>query len=140
MFLGLVVAGVQLFWSMPRRRHTNLTLDLNRTWESEAFIEARLKANTIGENLEEAMESYDKENKREFFTLIAIPNFFEKLGILARRKELNFDEVEDHFGEQISHYYRLFEPWIKAQRRITKELYLDFEFLAMKHEQLRKST
>ena len=139
LFIGLVVAVVQLLWSMPRRRHTNIMLDFNRTWESEAFVETRVMANRHSENLEQIMESYNKENKREFFTLIAIPNFFEKLGILVRRRELNFDEVEDHFGEQISHYYRLFQPWIKAQRQIIPELYVDFEFLAEKREQLHKS-
>lgn len=136
MFIGLVIALWQLLWSMPPRRHIDIILNFNRTWQSEAFTEAKVIANQNAGNLKEMIERYDTENRKEYWLLVGIANFFEDLGTLVKKKQLNFEEVEDHFGPQIYHYYQLFKPWIEARRLERSDLYDYFKSLAEKIEQL----
>lgn len=104
---------------------------LSLQWESDLLREARRLANKSGkQNLRRDLADYDSRNAEELYTLSALPNFFEEIGILIGEGQLSAKHVADRFRPSILYYYDLFSEDIAAKQKEDEEHLVHFQKLA----------
>lgn len=133
-YLTLIVGAVTLFivllaWrqlrSMEKARHSQALLHFREVWDSPRLLRARQAVNNYDEEtLAEAIDTADRENSEEYFTLIAVAEFFEDLALARYRHYVSEEDIWLKFSPSISHYYRLYRKRIEQMRKKEpKELY-----------------
>lgn len=64
--------------------------------------------------------------------MMAVANFFEDIGIMAKSRSWSIKEAKDRFGGPVTHYYGLLKDNIKAQQETDPEFLKNFKDLATK--------
>lgn len=116
-----------------RARESETLMRITQRWDSEELIKARQFVAEHKDDLKEAIEEYQEQNREEYFLITKVANYFEDIGSLADRGYLRKQLIDDLLGDSAEHYYKLYKPYIITQRQKGYiDLYEHFERLAKK--------
>jgi len=62
-----------------RARESETLMRITQRWDSEELIKARQFVAEHKDNLQEAIEEYEKQNREEYFLLTKVANYFEDM-------------------------------------------------------------
>ncbi|MCL0094347.1 hypothetical protein M1N58_00395 [Dehalococcoidales bacterium] len=131
-FYGLVVQFRGMI-EERRARESEILMRITQRWDSEELIKARLFLAKHADNLQEIIEECEKQNREEYFLLTKVGNYFEDIASLVERGYLRKNLIKDLLGDAAEYYYKLYKPFITAQRQKgDTDLYKHFEGLAKK--------
>ena len=116
-----------------RARESETLMRITQRWDSEELIKARLFVAEHKDELKEAIEEYQEQNREEYFLITKVANYFEDIGSLADRGYLRRKLIKDLLGDAAKYYYRLYQTYITQNRQKgATNLYEHFERLAKK--------
>lgn len=133
--LLVLVAAAWYAWdqveSVKRSARLNMLDSLSAQWESDLLREARRLVNESGkQRLGADIDVYVLRNSKELYTLAALPNFFEEMGLLVREGHLNVKDVTSRFRPSIIHYGYLFSEEIESGQKENEDHLINFKNLA----------
>lgn len=119
---------------IERAREAQLLTDLSRRWSEELLRESREAAEKYknGSQLRQALRNLKKNNDKEYYILLRLPDFFEDLGLLVSSECFSRKLANELFGTAIKYHYNRYELAIKYLRKKYKDktIYEFFEDLA----------
>lgn len=141
----LLIAAILAYHQLRetrRAREAETGLDLLRRWNEDPLVCARQKVTDCEEDahaLEELVRKERVANTKDYYVLIREPEFFESVGVLHKRKVVDYEFIRDAMISAIIQRWHLWQPAIEYLRHARRQptLYKEFEALARKLEQER---
>ena len=135
-FLTLVVlvAAAWYAWdqveSVKRSARLNMLDSLSAHWESDLLREARRLVNESGkERLAPDLDLYVIRNSKDLYTMGALANFFEEMGLMVKEGHLNLMDVVNRFRPSILYYGDLFSEHIESGQKENEDHLVNFKNL-----------
>lgn len=131
----LLVAGIASWWAkgqVQEGKHARQLSSLARlsdTWSSDLIRRARRIVALGEQNFEQVWRKLEEESSEDYFTLVALANFFEDLAILEKEGQLTLDQVIDRFGTTLIYYHKIYEGLISEQQKEDPSVLENFDKL-----------
>jgi hypothetical protein len=142
--LTLLVIGAILSY---RSRLATQMSELSRRWDEAPLIEARTvitkySSEEIRGRVQYFFETSDQDSSsRELFALLRMPDFFEDLAVMVKKKAFSFGLVKESLGGTVVIMWEAWEPavrWLRENEGYDPS-YKNFEALAKRmQKKLRK--
>lgn len=116
--------------SEEKSRHSELLMTITQQWETDALVRARQAIAEHEGDLAEKIEEFLENKNERYFDLIRVGNFFESIGLLVKQGYLSLTDATLLFGTVVKAYYKIYRPYIYANRDKQPDLYDNFEYLA----------
>jgi hypothetical protein len=120
-----------------RARHAETITEAARRWDDQTLRHLRSRVQTViaeegEEGLRDHMLGLRAASAKEYFELLAIPDYFEDLAIMMNYRAVTFRMVDDSLGITVCNYWRLYSPFVTKLREIIKDhrTYENFEDLS----------
>jgi hypothetical protein len=113
-------------------RQTEMVMRLYATFGSAEFQNAYQKIMGLEfEDYADALKRYATNRAEISSAATSVGTFFEGIGVLAKRRLISIDLVDDLFGTMILHTWEKFKPLVKGRREQeeTTETLQWFEYL-----------
>ncbi len=92
--------------------------------------EARRIVDSAGRDFDKEWKRLETEHSTDYFTLVALANFFEDMAILEKEGQITFQQVIDRFGATISHYHGILNNFIAEKQKDDPAVLENFDRLA----------
>jgi hypothetical protein len=120
---GVFVAAIYYVLQIRHQtklRQTDMVMRLYATFGSTEFQKASVKvASSEFKDFTDFMKKYSADiEARTAFNSVAI--FYEGIGVLAKRKLIDMDLVDDLFITPITQTWKRMEPWVEGWRELSK--------------------
>ncbi len=149
------IVAISHLRAVRRISYAELLGRLTEQWNSDAFIESRYRLLEIApqgmdeevlrKKIAEIMITTQQKNHKDYFILTRTLDFFEELAFLVRKKDIPLEDAHRLFGDSMVEYYKLFEDFVKEQRKLPenpnayKELEQVVETLTEKYSSITKN-
>ena len=137
-FIGLFFAWVQIRQTR-KGRHAQVLKDMAERWDDEPMFKARQaqssKKYETGETLALAVsDAFEQSHDDDlYYHLLMLPNFFDHLGFLAKRKVVTVKDINDTIGGPVVFQWKRWEkvlPFFVSQGMKEEDVYDNFRWLA----------